>query len=369
MSKKNILHVIHSLDVGGAERLVCDIAKGTVKDIFNVMICCLDRVGALGEELQLEGFRVMSLERKPGIDWKMVSELRKIIGEYAVDIVHAHQYTSFFYSSLARNINERPHIIFTEHGRFFPDRKSTKRYIFNPILQRFASEIIAISEATKEAMVKNDNFPKKRIKVLYNGVKFNSKITDRNLKRRELNISEEDFVIATAARLDSIKNYSMLIRMMKRLSVSASDIKLLIAGSGSEYEKLAGEIDAFNLSGHVRLLGHRRDVPDIFQASDLFVLSSLSEGTSVTLLEAMYSGLPAVVTNVGGNPEVVENGVTGLLVNSDDDEDMAEKALIFYNDRSKLKGFGEAARMRAQRLFSFETMMKNYEDLYLKYAN
>ncbi len=368
VDRKNILHIIHSLEVGGAERLVVDFARQTDRDLFNVSICCLDGIGVLGEELKADGFSVISLGRKPGVDWNLIVRLRRFLKERKIDIIHAHQYSSFFYAALAKNFSKKPCIIFTEHGRFYPDRRRLKRVLFDPFLSGFASEIISIAEATKEAMARYDNFPREKIKVIYNGVVFKTGDVNRTTKRQELNIAPDDFVLATAARLDPIKNHDMLIRTMKRVSGIRPDCKLIIAGDGPEYDRLSGEIKKNGLTGVVRLLGQRDNVAGIFLASDLFLLSSLSEGHSVTLLEAMNAGLPAVVTNVGGNPEILKDGVTGFLVDSNDDKAMAEKILELYQNRSLAKRLGNAAKERARTLFSFERMMSQYKELYIKYA-
>ena len=368
MHKKNVLHIIHSLDVGGAEKLVVDFTEQTNRELFNVSVCCLDNAGTLGEELKEKGVSVTVLGRKPGIDWALIFNLRKLLRENEIDVIHAHQYTSFFYAVLARNFSRKPGLVFTEHGRFYPDRKSIKRVIFDPILSKFVSEIISISEATKEAMVKFDNFPEERIRVIYNGVMFKTHNVDLIQKRKELNVKPDDCILVTAARLDPIKNHDMLIRTMKRVAEIRPECKLVIAGDGSEYDRLSGEIKANGLSGTVRLLGYRNDIAEILMVSDIFLLSSLTEGTSVTLLEAMHAGLPAVVTDVGGNPEVLKDGETGFIVDSDDDKAMAEKILLLYKDRELAKRLGNASRERVEKLFSFKNMMNKYEDIYLRHA-
>ncbi len=119
INKRNILHVIHSLDMGGAERLVFDFATETNRDLFNVSICCLDWMGTLGEELKAKGFNVTLLGRKSGVDYGLIIRLRRLFKEEKIDIIHAHQYSSFFYASLAKNFSIKPRIIFTEHGRFY----------------------------------------------------------------------------------------------------------------------------------------------------------------------------------------------------------------------------------------------------------
>jgi len=366
VTKKNILHVVLAMNPGGAERLVADFTENTNHEMYNVSVCCLDEIGELGRELILKGFKVISLGRNPGIDWKLIRNLKRYVKEEDIDIIHAHQYTPFFYSALAKNISKRPRIIFTEHGRTYPDVRRPKRVFFNPLLSRFASEIVSISEATKKAMVDFDNLPNQRIRVIYNGMELKDIFPERHEKLRELGVNENDFILVTAARLDPIKNHLMMIRAFEKVYAEEKSCKLLIAGDGPEYEKLIREIEKRGMTDHVRLLGYRNDVADIFSAADIFLLSSLTEGTSMTLLEAMNAGLPAIVTNVGGNPEVLKDGETGLLVESDDDGAMAERIMFLHNNRSKARSLGDKAKERARTLFSFKNMMDQYEELYKK---
>lgn len=368
MNKINVLHVIHSLDLGGAEKLVVEFVEGTNRKLFHTTVCCLDRVGKLGEILISKGFSVLTLKRKPGVDYKLICRLNKLFREKRIDIVHAHQYTPFFYTSLAKNYLKKPRIIFTEHGRFYPEKRKLKRFIIDPFLSLLASEIIAVSEFTKNSMVCYDNFPRKKIKVIFNGVNLKRSNINQVGKLKELNINSEDFVLATAARLDLAKNHIMLINVMKIITKVVPNCKLLIIGEGSEYEKLNAAINEYGLSEYVFLLGYRNDVLEMFFASDVFLLSSLTEGTSVTLLEAMYTGLPAIVTNVGGNPEILKDKVTGYLVNSNDAPAMAEKILLLFQNRDLAKKLGMEGRKRVVTQFSFETMLKKYEELYIKYA-
>ena len=179
MDKINILHVINSLEVGGAERLVVDIINETREETFNVSVCCLEKAGLLAEEVIAGGRSVSVLGRKPGIDWKLISRLSALIKEHKVDVIHAHQYTPFFYSSLSKRFCRSPRLIFTEHGRLYPDEKKIKRVLFDPLLARTANDIVAISEATKDAMFNYDNFPRNKIDVIYNGLKLQSTKVNR----------------------------------------------------------------------------------------------------------------------------------------------------------------------------------------------
>jgi glycosyltransferase involved in cell wall biosynthesis len=366
MSRIKVLHIIQSLEIGGAERLVFDIINSMEGNLCHSEVCCLDSVGILGKRLVSADISVTCMDRRQGIDWRLIWNLRKFLKNRSVDIIHAHQYTAFFYAAIANGLQGKLPLIYTEHGRFYPEKTNYKRFAFDPFLARLASALVSISEATKRAMVEFDNFPEKRIRVIYNGTKFRNRAVNRKDKRESLNISTKDFLIATAARLDPIKNLIMMVQAMKTVVREAPECKLVIMGNGPEYRKLDLKINDEGLTDSVYLLGYRDDVEDIFLASDLFLLSSFSEGTSMTLLEAMNAALPAVVTNVGGNPEIIEDGETGFLVESDDALGMAEKILFFYRNRDIAINFGKAGQKRVRERFSFDRMIKEYEELYIR---
>jgi glycosyltransferase involved in cell wall biosynthesis len=183
-------------------------------------------------------------------------------------------------------------------------------------------------------------------------------------KRREQGVGEGDPVIGIAARFASVKDHATLLRAFGRVRVVRPDAKLVLAGDGELRGDLEALGDELNLGESVRFLGVRRDVPELLATWDVFCLSSLSEGTSVTLLEAMAAGLPTVVTDVGGNPEIVEHGATGLLAPRGDDAGLADAMLALLADPQRRRRMGEAGRERVTRLFTLDRMIEDYRRLY-----
>jgi glycosyltransferase involved in cell wall biosynthesis len=330
------------------------------------VVACLDAVGHLGEKLREEGYPVYFKNRKSGLDWRVIPWLRDIIRHEKIDVVHAHQYTPLFYTVPAAILSGRKKVVYTEHGRFYPDRKSWKRKIVNPILAHGVDHLVSISQATAEAMATYDNLPRRRIKVIHNGIdleKLNPPV-DLAAKRREFGISEDSHVLGTAARLEEIKNLPMMLRVFKHVSMQRPDTVLLIAGEGSQTGKLKEMAAEFGIAEKVRFVGLRFDLSEIYKLMDVFLLTSFTEGISVTLLEAMASGVPAVVTDVGGNTEVVVIGETGYVVPLDDDEAMVGKILRLLRDPELAKSFGACAQQRAKERFSFSGMISGYEGCY-----
>jgi L-malate glycosyltransferase len=361
-----VMHVLLTMGVGGAEKLVYDMISHQDSAMLNSSVCCLQAMGPLGDKLRESGVPVFFYERKHGIDWSMIGWLRKLIISEKIDVLHAHQYTPMFYTVLAAVGLSRVRIIYTEHGRLYPEKWSWKRYLFNPLLSLGIDHIVSIAESTKQAMVRYDNFPVAKTRVIHNGVDFETfnTVIDVSAKRRELGLTDTDRIIGTAARLEEIKNLPMMLRAFKQVLAVQPDTVLLIAGRGSQEEPLKKLAAELGLSDRVKFLGLRFDLPEIYPLFEVFLLSSFTEGISITLLEAMANGVPVVVTDVGGNPEVVVDGETGCLVPSDDDIKMSVKILELLKTRGMAQRMGRSAVERVESLFSFRIMMDNYKCLY-----
>ena len=371
-----VMQLVLSLIIGGTEKLVYEIAQRVNRDEVSPVVCCLDELGVFGEKLREAGVPVYVLNRSPGLDWSLLPKLRDIIIKERIDVIHAHQYTPYFYGLMASLHSKatlapfRPEVVFTEHGRFYPDVRKFKRIVSNPILSLFTKEIVTISASTKQSLITYENFPARRIRVVYNGIDLGrfSQTTDRLAKRRELGLAADDPVFGIVARLDPIKNHAMLLRACQQVVKVMPNARLLIIGDGPERARLEELTQTLGLAAHVTFLGARQDISELLQTFDVFALSSFSEGTSVTLLEAMGVGVPIVATNVGGNPEVVSDGETGWLVESGNANDMAAKLLQLLQDDALRARMGNAGKQRVHALFSIEKMVQAYVNLYLSAA-
>lgn len=365
-----VCQIVHSLEVGGTEVLVAQFARHLRSD-FRMVIACLDRLGPLGEQLRREGFDVKVIGRDSGIDWKCGRRLSKFLKSEHVDLIHAHQYTPFFQGLVSRFFYRRPPILFTEHGRHHPDVPSPKRALANRLLMQSRDRVVAVGESVKQALIDNENIPADRIHTVYNGVDLSpyKTVADdhqdvRSFMRKELQLAPDAFVVAQVARLNRLKDHSTAIRTMSRLKSSGVDAKLLIVGNGEERPAIESLIRELDLESHVRMLGTRNDIPRVLSAADAFLLTSISEGIPLTLIEAMAAGLPIVSTNVGGVAEVVLNNTIGLLANAGDDETLATHLQRLKTESALRKTFGEAGRARAFAKFSEAHMHDAYREIY-----
>lgn len=364
--KLRVMHVLLSMGVGGAEKLVYDMVCHTDATKIDVSVCCIQDRGILADNLRERGIPVFTYQRKDGLDWSLVRWLKLLVKNKKIVCIHAHQYSPMFYSVLAVAGLMHVRVIYTEHGRLFPDTLNWKRFIINPLLALGIQHIVSIAESTKQAMVRFDNFPPRKIKVIHNGVQLTAPQAQANLsaKRRSFGLEEHDLIVGTAARLEDIKNLPMMLRALKRVLKNKANVQLLIAGHGPKEQALKTLAEELGIVKNVVFLGLRFDLAEIYPIFDVFLLSSLTEGISITLLEAMAQGLPVVATDVGGNNEVVDNGQTGFLVKSDDDAEMAEKILFLLNSPAYATQMGVKGKARVTGNFSFQNMLNKYNDLY-----
>ncbi len=364
-----ICQVVHSLHIGGAELLVTELSRA-LRDRFRFVFACLDGDGPLADQLRGEGHIVEVLNRRAGVDWHCGRRLVRFFREHNVAAVHAHQYTPFFYSLLARGFGRQPPIVFTEHGRQHPDHPRLKRIVCNRLLLRSHDRVIAVGEAVRSALIANEGIPASRIEVLFNGVRlepYRAAANDPALRvavRREVGLSESDFVVIQVARLNELKDHATAARAIARTTRQAANIRWLVVGDGEQRAALEAAVRDNGISNVTRLLGTRRDVPRLLAAADVCLLSSISEGIPLTLIEAMAARLPVVSTDVGGVAEVVVPEITGRLAPAGDDARLAEHLIQFDADRAFAARLGRNGAARAEDLFSFERMADGYAALF-----
>jgi glycosyltransferase involved in cell wall biosynthesis len=364
----HILQVVHGLVIGGAERVVCDLTKHFNNGMFRTSVCCLDELGEFGKDLIEEGISVQIYKRKPGIDYRLLRELRSLYREWKIDLVHAHQYTPYFYAATACLGASFPKAIFTEHGRHQPDRMRPKRVIFNQFLRTVTVGYTAVSKFTRQNLIEFEKMPCTRIRVIYNGVPFQKKGAghEKKVSRMKLGIELDKKVVLSVGRMDPIKDFLTLIRAFKDVVHEVSDASLLIAGDGDVHylEKLQRSAEQLGIRDHVNFLGSRRDIQDLLDACDVFTLTSICEGASMTILEAMASARPVVATLTGGNPELVKDGDTGYLVPVGDYRSVSEAIIKVLTCPDRAKRMENAGRMRIESFFSRDSTLDAYRKLY-----
>jgi glycosyltransferase involved in cell wall biosynthesis len=365
-TKPTVCQLLHTLHVGGAEVLAARLAR-QLRDKCRFVFACLDELGTLGEQLRGEGFAVEVLGRRAGLDWRCAWRLAHVLRRERVDLVHAHQYTPFFYGMMGRLLYRRPPVLFTEHGRHYPDYPRRKRMLANRVLLRPCDRVVGVGEAVRQALIANEGIPAERAGVIYNGIDttaFARSGADRNAVRREIGVGPDDLVLLLVARLDYLKDHATAVRTLERIARQRPEARLVLVGTGPEHAKIQELVERQRLADRVRFLGLRQDIPRLVRAADLFLLTSISEGIPLTLIEAMAAGLPVVATRVGGVGEVVAEGVTGLLAPAGDDTQLAQHILRLAGDAPLRQEMGRQGRQRAEAIFLESQMHARYLELY-----
>jgi L-malate glycosyltransferase len=363
----HIMYVALSLDPGGTERLIVELAKRAL-GTFRITVCCLDRPGAWAAELGDTGIEVFALDRQPGFHPSLGHRIAQQATRRGVDVLHCHHYTPFVYGCLARMESRGLSVLYTEHGRLSDAPPTLKRRLVTPLLARFANEMYAVSEDLRRYLI-SAGFPAARIGVITNGIYVGSPPDAEAVQRaKQLLGAVDDRPIAAAiGRLDPVKDLSVLLDAFARLS--QREARLVIIGDGPEAEHLRSHAATHGLDARVQFLGYRPDVRELYPGVDVLVNTSISEGISLTLLEAMAACVPVVATAVGGTPEVVVDGVTGILVPPRSPNAVAVAIDELLHSPDRRHQMANAGRKRVETRFTFERMASLYFGSYVRLAH
>ena len=359
-SGPRVMHVLFTLQPGGMEYGVIKLVNA-LQDCRIQSSICSTRPGTL-KGLVHEAVPVIELDRRAGNDPRLVWQLYRLFRRMRPDIVHTHGWGTLLEGLAAARLAGVPRVVHGEHGTL--QLRTHQRW-----LQRagwsLADRVLSVSSRLAERMAREVRFPLERIDTIRNGVDLDrfGRI-GRVEARLALGLRPDSVVAGTVGRLVAVKDHATLLESLATLRRTGLQPTLVIAGEGPLRAAIEEQIAALDLSGQVRLLGHRPDVETVLAALDVFVLSSSSEGLSNTILEAMATGLPVVSTRVGGADELVEHQVTGELVPSRSPEALSTALAALVNDPHQRATMGAAGRRRVETMFELTATMRRYETLY-----
>lgn len=367
----HVMHVIETLDVGGAENVVANIAGG-LSGAFRASICCLKRSGPVAARLPA-GVRVHALGQRDGNDPRTPFRLAALLRSEGADVVHSHGWGTFCESAAAAVLAGTPARVHMAHGLhqgYAPDDgarrfKEPLRRAAERAFARAVDRIIAVSDRVKEDIVGVIGIPEAKVTVIRNGVAPAEGASDPGGPRREMGWRPADLVVCAVGRLAAVKNYQGLLEAAARLADLRPRLKVAIVGDGPERARLEQRVLRLGLRENVFFAGERRDVRAWLACADVFALPSDYEGISVALLEAMSAGVPAVATRVGGNAEVVRHGENGLLVPPRDPAALAGALRELLLDAALRRAMGQAASRTVRERFDLARTVRKYEELYL----
>ena len=373
--KRKIAYLLPNVESGGTERHVLALARSLDRSRFSLSLYTTAGGGTLykefseilpvtvmGEPERGRRFRTGPLEQV-----KTIRALARMFHKDPPDILHAYLPAANVIGPIAAKLGGVGRVIVSKRALAdYKDRFPLLRKV-EPLGNLLADAILVNSDAVRRDIERTESFWEGKFRRIYNGIAPVPRWTPEQAAqfREREGIPPGATAAITVSNFYPYKGHETLVEAMPRVVASCPEVLFLLVGRDSgTMERTRERVRQLGLDGHVRFLGNRADVPDLVRASDLFVHPSREEGFSNAILEAMAGGLPVVACDVGGNPEAVLDGVTGLLVPSRDPESLAVAVLDLLADGEKRRRMGEAGRRRTAEEFTLERMVKEMEALY-----
>jgi len=371
MAPRLIVHVIHHLVIGGMENGVVNLVNRLPRERFRHAIVCIEDSSDFAARIQWPDVQVHALHRSRIGIWRLRLGIFRLLRQLRPDIVHTRNLSGLDALLPARLAHAKT--VHSEHG-FDVDnlhglawRPKLVRRVHAPLVQRYVS----VSQNLRGLMSEQWGLPPSRITQIYNGVDTD---TFQPPSKRPRQLLPEGFrrdglfIVGTVGRLRPVKDHDTLLCAFAGLARRRADLRarlrLMVVGDGPLRDELMQRARALGIAEQVWFAGARQDIAALMQVMDLFVLPSLNEGVSNTLLEAMAAGLPVLATAVGGNVELMDAGVVGADFAPGDRALLADLTERYADDADLCRRHGAAARERAVRHFSLRTMVQNYAKLY-----
>ncbi len=377
MKKIKLCVIVTKLELGGAQKVAVSLCEKINREKFEPFLICGEG-GILDEEVRnkIKVYFVKNLVRQisPLKDFKSFIEIRKILQKEKPDIVHTHSSKAGIIGRFAAKFSNITNIVHTIHGFGFND---TQGYLIKKIfivLERFCAKIskylIPVSKENINKGLENKIGVEKQYRYIKLGIDIkNFKQYDSvpSLKE-ELKINADDCLVTTVGPFKPQKNLTDFITIASNILKLNKNFKFAIAGDGQQRSELELLIKKFGISDSVFLLGWRRDISNILNSSDIFVMTSLWEGLPISTIEAMSCGLAPVVNAVDGQKEIIKNNETGFLITPYDIQTAAEKIMLLASDKTLRTRMGIKAKDFIDDTFSIDYMILRHEDLYCEMA-
>jgi glycosyltransferase involved in cell wall biosynthesis len=361
-----VLFLLPALPVGGAERQIATLARGLDPRRFRAVVACQHALGPVAEELATAGVRVHLLGNGRRRDPGFVGRVASLARSERVRVIVSHGFSTGVAARLAGCLSGVPVRILAEHSTGERDM-SPGRHRVNRLLVPLTTAWVAVAHGQREYLEGTKGVPAGRLHVIPNGIDPGpfSPVGARARIRAELAIPLDAPVAGMLAVLRPEKDARTFLLAARFVVDELPAARFLLVGDGPEREHLLGEARVLNLSDHARLIGRRRDVPAVLTAFDVSVLCSTDVETfPLAFLESMATGLPLIGTRVGGLPEMIDDGVNGLLVRSRDPRGLADAMLRVLRDAELRRAWGEASRRKVESEFGEDRMIRAYEDLF-----
>ena len=363
----NILHVVDSLEFGGLERVVTDLAKAQRDRGHGVAVFSISPTEGFLPELREAGIPVEVGGKSRGFDLEVLRKLRRVIVDGQAQVVHAHNFVPNYYAATALlGTGRRATLVGTCHdmGMRLSNRKL--RWMYRLSLLRTA-RLAMVGQQVHDRYVGSGWISASKAETVLNGIpvqRFKSSTARRASARERLGIAESVPVIGCVGRLVPLKNQRLLIEVLPALLRAHPALKLVMVGYGELEATLRELAAATGVTNEVLFLGRRADVSDLLPAFDIFALPSRTEGLSIALLEACATGLAVVATAVGGNTEIIRHDQTGLLIPVDDADALRDALMSLLDDPGLRARLGATASEWVASHASIESLRTTYDAFY-----
>lgn len=369
MKRLRVLHVIGGGEFGGAERHILNLAAAIDPNQVEVIVCCLfaDPFVKLAREA---GIRAHSIPMRHKLDFGIVTKLRDYIVTEKIDIVHTHGVRANLVGRLAARMAGVEKVVTTVHSLLVQDYPDLFSRLANMLIEKasrsLTTHFIAVSGGLQKALVQQ-GIPEQRITVIYNGLNpelFQKAGNPTGRWREKAGFGPGTPLVAIVGRLHPVKGHRFFLKSAAEILRERTDVHFLVVGSGPERDRLEEYTRKLGISEHVTFTGFVADVSELMPDLNLLIVPSLWEGFGLTALEAMAVGVPVVATSVGGLPEIVEHGTTGLLVPPADEGGLTRGILWMLDHPQEAVEMAAAAKAVVEERFTASAMARRTEGVY-----
>lgn len=371
--RRRIVHVVYSFCVGGLENVIVQLINRLPADRFEHVVLSLTTISSFKHRITQPGVRFIELHKPSGHAVALYPRIYRLLREIRPDVVHSCNLAALEIAPLSW-LARVPLRIHAEHGwdAHDPHGQNPRYQRLRKLYKPFVSHYVAVSKDLDEYLEKAIGVPTRRRSLIANGVDTQTFAPPPPGAAQAVPgcpfVPGQHWMVGTVGRLQTVKNQPLLarafVKLMENHPEARSRMRLVVVGAGPLRAEVEAPLTDANVQHLAWLAGARDDVADILRMLSCFVLPSQAEGTSCTLQEAMASGLPVVATAVGGTPDVVEDGITGLLVPSDDANAMAQALWNLYTDSARARFFSQSARLQALKKFGIDAMVHSYQRLF-----
>ncbi len=368
--KTRILHVVLSLDYGGTEKIVVDIANGLPREYFESSIICMDRYGQRMSDVR-EDVPVYLMNRKPGLSPVNFHAYYKYLKIVKPDIVHFRNFTTYFWGCIVSKFQRRCRIVYSDHSNIVEECKNNQKakLFTRRLLKHITDNFMTNSDTFKEILIDSVHLDPDNVVVIQNGVDtdrfYPMRFTEKQSLRHQLGFNDRDFIVGIVAGFSRKKNLSLAVEAMKDLLEKIPAAKLMLVGSGKLEKKLKTLANDLGLSNKIYFNGSTNNVNALLNAFDLFLFpSSFGEGMPNAVLEAMAAKVPVAASDIQGNIELLHDGQRGILFRNNDKDSLVKTVIRLANDKVLSDQIADRGYQYVKENMSLHKMIERYEKFY-----